>query len=97
MIGEKCDMFWRFTKMKPLILYDVESIDAYEFINDYHERLHKMEVVEKYGVGFVTFQLLEDARLWWQVFLECRPIGLLPLTWTQFYSIVLGKYVPRTL
>ncbi|XP_059295504.1 uncharacterized protein LOC132048836 [Lycium ferocissimum] len=56
-----------------------------------------MGAVDKYGVEFVTFQFLGDAKLWWRAYVECRPAGSPPLTWVQFYSVFLDKYVPRTL
>ena len=49
--------------MKPLVFYITEAEDAYEFNMDCHERLHQMGAVEKYGVEFMTFQLLGDAKL----------------------------------
>lgn len=49
--------------MKPPIFYDTESEDSYEFIINYKERLHKMWEVERYGVDFVIFQLMGNAKL----------------------------------
>ncbi|XP_059301842.1 uncharacterized protein LOC132053752 [Lycium ferocissimum] len=97
MTGEEHDLFWRFTKMKPPIFYGTESEEAYEFIIDCHARLHKIGVVDKYGMEFVTFQFLGDAKLWWRAYVKCRPAGSPPLTWVQFYSVFLDKYVPHTL
>lgn len=51
--------------MKPPTFYGIEVEDAYTFIIDFHERLYKMGAVERFGVEFVTFQLMEDAKVWW--------------------------------
>ncbi|XP_059284771.1 uncharacterized protein LOC132038063 [Lycium ferocissimum] len=59
--------------------------------------LHKLGVVESHGVDYVSFQLVGDAKQWWRSYMECRPVGSPPLTWTQFYQVFLEKYVPRTL
>ena len=56
-----------------------------------------MGVVDKYGVEFVIFQFLGDAKLWWRAYVECRPAGSPSLTWVQFYPVFLDKYVSRTL
>lgn len=63
MTGEEHNLFWRFTKMKPPIFCGIESEDAYEFIINCHKRVHKMGAVERYGIEFITFQLMGDTKL----------------------------------
>lgn len=79
-----------FLKIKPLIFHGTMLEDASKFIIKFHERLHKLGVVEMYGVKFVSFQLQRDAKICIREFFECRAISLPPLTWTQFYCL-LGK------
>lgn len=55
MTKDKHELFYKFIKIKPPIFHRTESENAYKFIIDYYERLHKMGAVERYGVELVTF------------------------------------------
>ncbi|WMV32385.1 hypothetical protein MTR67_025770 [Solanum verrucosum] len=60
----------------------------------HHEEIKEDMIIE---VEFVTFQLQGEAKQWWRAYMECRSSTLPPLTWTQFHTLFLEKYVPRTL
>lgn len=57
MIGDGHDLFYKFLKIKYTMFHVHVLEDEYEFIIDFHEWFHKMDMVEKYGVEFITFQL----------------------------------------
>lgn len=46
MIGSEYEFLTKFLKMKHPSLHSVENIDAFEFIIDYYEGLHKLEIVQ---------------------------------------------------
>lgn len=68
---DEYDLFYKFIKLKTSIFNDTESENAYEFIIDFYERLHKMQVIRIYGVEFVTFQFQKDSKIWWRAYIEC--------------------------
>ena len=60
----KCDqheLFIKFLKLKPPVFKGAESEDAYDFLVYCHVLLHKMDIVERFGVEFVTNQFQWDA------------------------------------
>ena len=46
MTGDQHELFIKFLKLKPPVLKGAESEDAYDFLVDCHELLHKMDIVE---------------------------------------------------
>ena len=64
MTGDQHELFIKFLKLKPPVFKGAESEDAYDFLVDCHERLHKMDIVERFGVEFVTYQFQGDAKMW---------------------------------
>ena len=55
MTSDQHELFSKFLKLKPLVFKGAESEDAYDFLVDCHELLHKMGIVERFGVEFVTY------------------------------------------
>ena len=70
MTCDQHDLFIKFLKLKPPVFKGVVFEDAYDFVVDCHELLHKMDIVEQFGVVFVTYQFLENAKMWWQSYVE---------------------------
>lgn len=55
MANDEHGMFCSFMKMKPPVFQGTEFEDALEFLIDCHDHLHKMSIIEKFGVEFVFF------------------------------------------
>ena len=56
MTSDQHELFSKFLKFKPPVFKGAESEDAYDFLVDCHELLHRMGIVERFGVEFVTYQ-----------------------------------------
>ena len=50
MTSDQHELFSKFLKLKPPVFKGAESEDAYDFLVDCHELLHKMDIVERFGV-----------------------------------------------
>ena len=50
MTSDQHELFSKFLKLKPPVFKGSESEDAYDFLVDCHELLHKMDIVERFGV-----------------------------------------------
>ena len=55
MTSDQHKLYTKFLKMKPPVCKGAESEDAYDFLVDCHELLHKMDIKERFGVEFVTY------------------------------------------
>ena len=97
MTGDQHELFIKFLKLKPLVFKGAESEDAYDFLVDCHGLLHKMDIVEQFGVEFVTYQFQGNAKMWWRSYVECQPAQAPLMTWPLFSSLFMEKYIPRTL
>ncbi|TMW81126.1 hypothetical protein EJD97_011686, partial [Solanum chilense] len=64
MTNDQHELFSKFFKLKPPVFKGAESEDAYDFLVDCHELLHKMGIVERFGVEFVTYQFQGNAKMW---------------------------------
>ena len=91
------NFFSKFLNLKSPVFKGAESEDAYDFLVHCHELLHKMGIVERFGVEFVTYQFQGNAKMWWRSHIECQPTEAPPMTWASFSSLFMEKYIPRTL
>ena len=66
MTSDQHELFTKFLKLKPPVFKGAESEDAYDFLVDCHELLHKVNIVERFGVEFVTYQFQGNAKIWWR-------------------------------
>lgn len=54
--GDEHGLFCKFMKMEPSVFKSTKSEDAFEFLINYRERLHKMGIVDRYVLEFVSFR-----------------------------------------
>lgn len=57
----------RFDRLTYLVLHRFSGFvgkDAYDFLMDYHKKLHNLGLLESYGVSYTTFQLVDIVRNW---------------------------------
>ena len=70
--NDQHEHFSKFLKLKPPVFKGAKSEDAYDFLVDCHELLHKMGIVERFGVEFVTYQFQGKAKMLWRSHVECQ-------------------------
>ena len=80
MTSDQHELFSKFFKLNPPVFKGSQSEDAYDFLVDCHELLHKMGRVERFGVEFVTYQFQGNAKMWWWLHVECQPAQAPPMT-----------------
>ena len=71
MTSDQHELFSKFLKLKPPVFKGSESEDAYDFLVDCHELLHRMGIVKWFGVEFVTYQFQGSTKMWWRSHVEC--------------------------
>ena len=80
MTSDQHELFTKFLKLKPPVFKGAEFEGAYDFLVDCHELLHKMDIVERFGVEFVTYQFQGNFKMWWRSYVECQPAQAPPMT-----------------
>ena len=68
MTSDQHELFTKFLKLKPPVFKGAESEDGNDFLVDFHELLHKMDIVERFGVEFLTYKFLGNAKIWWRLY-----------------------------
>ena len=56
-----------------------------------------MDIVEQFGVEFVTYQFQGNAKMLWRSYVECQQAQAPPMTWASFSILFMEKYIPCTL
>ena len=80
MTSDQHEVFSKFLKLKPPIFKGAESEDAYDSLVEFHKLLHKMGIVERFGVEFVTYQFQGNSKMLWRPYVECQLEQAPPMT-----------------
>ncbi|XP_049400026.1 uncharacterized protein LOC125864110 isoform X3 [Solanum stenotomum] len=86
-----------FLRLSPPRFSGAVGEDAHEFLVTCRERLQTLGLVESRGADFTAYQLDGPARQWWRTYLETRPAGSPPVTWTEFSEAFLARFIPRSI
>ncbi|XP_070045996.1 uncharacterized protein [Nicotiana tomentosiformis] len=81
----------------PVMPYDEQQgEDAQGFLDKCQSILRTTGILETSGVSFTTFQFSRASFTWLEAYERRRPVGAAPLTWQQFSTLFLKKYVPQS-
>nr|XP_009772729.1 PREDICTED: pentatricopeptide repeat-containing protein At2g13420, mitochondrial-like [Nicotiana sylvestris] len=53
-------------------------------------------ILESSGMAFTTFQFTGAAFTWWEAYERRKPAGAAPLTWQEFSTLFLEKWIPQS-
>ncbi|XP_070054449.1 uncharacterized protein [Nicotiana tomentosiformis] len=42
----------------------------------------------------IDLYIWDEQQTWWEAYERCRPVGAVPLTWREFFVLILEKFVP---
>uniref|UniRef100_A0A1U7UXS3 Uncharacterized protein LOC104211588 n=1 Tax=Nicotiana sylvestris TaxID=4096 RepID=A0A1U7UXS3_NICSY len=86
----------RFSKLAPPPFSGAQGEDAQGFLDKCRRMLRIAGILETSGVSFTTFQFSGAAFTWWEAYKRRRPVGSAPLSWQEFSTLFLEKWVPRS-
>ncbi|XP_070010436.1 uncharacterized protein [Nicotiana sylvestris] len=86
----------RFTKLFTTTCGGRSSEDLQDYLDNCHEVLWNMGIVETNGADFAAFCLLGSSKTRWRDYCLSRPTGLPALTLDQFSQLFLEKFLPIT-
>lgn len=71
--------------------------DAHDFLKTCGDRLYNLGLVESRGADCTVYQLLGPSRRCWHSYLECRPTGSSPISWTEFSEAFMARFISRSI
>ncbi|XP_070002199.1 uncharacterized protein [Nicotiana sylvestris] len=86
----------RFSRLAPPTFSGAQGEDAQGFLDKCRRMLRTTGILEASGVSFTTFQLSGAVFTWWEAYERCRLVGSAPLSWQEFSTLFLEKWVPRS-
>ncbi|XP_070026338.1 uncharacterized protein [Nicotiana sylvestris] len=86
----------RFSRLAPPTFSGAQGEDAQGFLDKCRRMLRTAGILEASGVSFTTFQFSGATFTWWEVYERRRPVGSAPLSWQEFSTLFLEKWVPQS-
>ncbi|XP_070004972.1 uncharacterized protein [Nicotiana sylvestris] len=85
-----------FSRFAPPTFSGAQGEDAQGFLDKCRRMLRTVGILEASGVSFTIFQFSGAAFTWWEAYERRRPVGSAPLSWQEFSTLFLEKWVPRS-
>ncbi|XP_070019854.1 uncharacterized protein [Nicotiana sylvestris] len=96
MLDDKQRRLERFSRLQPPSFSGAQGEDAQGFLDKCQHMLRTAGILEPSSVAVATFQFTGVVFTWWEAYERRRSAGAAPLTWQEFSTLFLEKWIPQS-